>query len=265
MTWRFIDSGAAPGPRHMAIDEALLEAIARGQSPPVLRVFAFQPACLSLGRFQAAPTGVRQRDLHCRPGGIDIVRRPSGGRAVLHNGDLCYSVVAPGDDPAVGGSPGRAGIRDSYRRIALALACALELLGAQTHVAATFRSPPAAYRTASCFAPTSRGPHELSVDGTKVVGSAQVRRDGALLQQGSLRLEADRSLEARLLGESHPCLRDLLGRRITYAEASQALRRAFAHALGLTFAHSTLTASEFAVTVALERERYASPAWTWER
>lgn len=115
MTWRFLDCGPGPGARQMATDEALLDAVARGRSPPILRVFAFQPACLSLGRFQVAP-----RDHH--PGDVDIVRRPSGGRAVLHSGDLCYSVVARGDDRTVGGSS-----RESYRRIALALAFALPL------------------------------------------------------------------------------------------------------------------------------------------
>ena len=252
MTWRFLDSGPGPGARQMATDEALLDAVARDRSPPILRVFAFQPACLSLGRFQVVP-----RDHH--PGDVDIVRRPSGGRAVLHSGDLCYSVVAHGDDQTVGGS-----IRESYRRIALALAFALKLLGAGDAPLAMPTSPGrrSGNRTA-CFSAFS--PYELSVDGAKAIGSAQVRRGGALLQQGSLRLAADHPLEARLLGESQPSLRDLLSRGIPCVEAARSLRRAFGQLFGIALVDSTFSIDELAAAAALERKKYAGPAWTWLR
>ena len=199
----------------------------------------------------------RHRDHH--QGDVDIVRRPTGGRAVLHSGDLCYSVVAREDDQTIGGS-----IRESYRRIALALAFALKLLGAGDAPLATSTGPArrGGNRTA-CFAAFS--PYELGVDGAKAIGSAQVRRNGALLQQGSLRLAADHPLEARLLGESQPSLGDLLTRGVTYEEAAQALPRAFGQVFGIALVGSTLSVDELAATSALERAKYASPAWTWPR
>jgi len=251
MTWRFLDAGPAPGARQMATDEALLEAVARGQSPPLLRVFAFQPVCLSLGRFQASKGQLSRSDIE----GLDIVRRPTGGRAVLHCDDLCYAIVAPANDPDVGG-----GILDSYCRIARILSHALTLLGATD-----IRFRPAdghAPGSSSCFA--ALGPFELTLKGAKILGSAQVRRSSAFLQQGSIRLESDPQLENLLLKETAPSLRDLLGYRIAYSEAATALRNAFAEALG-PLESSALRPDEVAQTATLERERYANPAWTWIR
>lgn len=253
MTWRFLDSGPAPGPRQMAIDEALLEAVAHGRSPPLLRLFAFQPLCLSLGRFQAARGrwGAEARD------GLDLVRRPTGGRAVLHYDDLCYAVIASTDDPNVGG-----GIRDSYCRIAQALSRALALLGApEVHFSAAHGGNGPALR--GCFA--SCGPFELTVKGAKVLGNAQVRRGPALLQQGSLRLERDPQRERLLLDGSGPSLSDLLGRRVGYEEAAAALRRAFADAFNITLEGSALSRDEMARAAALEHDKYANPRWTWQR
>ncbi|MFQ6019141.1 MAG: biotin/lipoate A/B protein ligase family protein [Dehalococcoidia bacterium] len=254
MTWRFLDSGGAPGARQMAVDEALLEMVALGRSPPVLRLFAFDPVCLSLGRFQAYSDGSH---------GVDTVRRPSGGRAVLHASDLCYTVVAPLDDPSVGGRS-----RDSYCRIALALTHALALLGARDvrfgpDREGHGRSKRPDLSGRACFADI--GPYELTVGGVKTVGSAQVRRGGAFLQQGSLRLAADLGLEARLLERSQPALSDILGRAVGYAEAARTLRRAFAEALALTLEDSSLTAEEEALARALEAIRYANPDWTRQR
>lgn len=253
MTWRFLDSGPAPGPRQMAIDEALLEAVARGHSPPLLRLFAFQPACLSLGRFQATRGrwGAEARD------GIDFVRRPTGGRAVLHYADLCYAVIAPIDDPSLGGD-----ILGSYCRIAQALSRALALLGApEVHFGQVLTG--GGPTPSGCFA--SSGPFELTVKGAKVLGSAQVRRGPVLLQQGSLRLERDPQRERLLLDGSGPSLSDLLGRRVGYGEAAAALRRAFADTFAITLERSALSSDEAARAATLERDKYANPAWTWQR
>jgi lipoate-protein ligase A len=115
----------------------------------------------------------------------------------------------------------------------------------------------------ACFAALS--PFEATVAGVKVIGSAQVRRGRAFLQQGSLRLTADEKREARLLGEARPSLSGLLGRPTAYAEAAAALRRAFAQALGICFEDSTLTLEEERLAQSLEEIMYASPAWTWDR
>ena len=115
--WRFLDGGWATGARQMAVDDALLTLCGRGQSPPTLRLFGFRPACLSLGRFQPA-------DQVPLPPGLDLVRRPTGGGAVVHRGDVCYSIVLPLSHPLAAGS-----IRQSYQRLARGLAAGLEALG----------------------------------------------------------------------------------------------------------------------------------------
>ncbi len=237
----------------MAIDEALLELVAHGRSPPVLHLFAFEPICLSLGRFQTLSGQPRW----ALSDGIDIVRRPTGGAAILHADDLCYAVVAPVDDSVVGGS-----LRQSYRRLALALANALARLGAQA-VELGAPSGPAVPDSAACFA--TLGPCEVTVAGVKVVGSAQARRRRAFLQQGSLRLAADQEREALLLGETQPSLRELLGRAITYTEAAAALRGAFAEILHIDFQDAGLTPQEEDLVRTLERDRYTNPAWTWQQ
>ncbi len=241
-TWRFIDSGWASGARHMAVDDALITLCRRGQSPPTLRLFSFRPACLSLGRFQPAPPDT------CREPGLEVVRRPTGGRAVLHRRDICYSVIAPADHPLVAGS-----IHRSYGKIARALAEGLAILGLPSlEEAAAQEGLPAADW---CF--EALAPHELALDGAKLVGSAQLRRDGILLQQGSIRLASPD-------GEPSPTisLEEALGRRVSRREIASALVEGFSRAWSVQFCRSDLAAEEEQLAQRLERERYANPSWT---
>jgi lipoyl(octanoyl) transferase len=237
-TWRFVDSGWATGARQMAVDDALLALCGRGHSPPTLRLFGFRPPCLSLGRFQATPPETR------REAGLEVVRRPTGGRAVLHRGDICYSIIAPADHPLVAGS-----IHQSYQKIARALATGLAILGLPPlrEAAAQGRLPEGDW----CF--EAIAPHELALDGAKLVGSAQLRRDGILLQQGSIRLAPD--------GRG-PCIEEVLGRRLRRREVAQALVEGFGRAWGVQFRRGRLTAEEEQLAQRLEQEKYANPAWT---
>src|SRR5512145_3061472 len=120
-TWRFLDSGPASGARNMAIDEGLLAEAAAGKAPPLLRLYTWSPPAVSLGRFQDAAGSVNAGA--CRERGIDIVRRITGGRAVLHDQELTYSVIAPADglfpDDVLG----------TYKMIAAALLAGLRNLG----------------------------------------------------------------------------------------------------------------------------------------
>ncbi len=242
--WRFLVCGPGAGAWHMALDEALAELCGQGASPPTLRAFVFEGRCLSLGRLQpASPLAQRAEAL-----GIGTVRRPTGGGAVLHAGDICYAVVAPLDDPAVGGP-----LRRSYCQMALALARALESLGVTSPrvCEATAR----AARAEACFASSSA--FEVTAGGAKLVGSAQLRRRGALLQQGSLRTVADHALEVSLFGSSlGPSLAELLGRVPSLAEVAEALRRGFAEVLGLELEPGSLLPHE----EALARARLAAAA-----
>ena len=119
-TWRLIVDGEADGATNMAVDEAILSHVSEGRSQPTLRFYAWSPPCLSLGRSQP----LADVDLAaCRAAGVDIVRRPTGGRAILHTDELTYSVALPQDDPRVAGD-----VVDSYRRISEGLLAGLHQL-----------------------------------------------------------------------------------------------------------------------------------------
>ena len=239
-SWRFLDSGWAPGARQMAVDDALLTLCGRGQIPPTLRLFGFRPACLSLGRFQPMQQVPR-------PPELDLVRRPTGGGAVVHRGDICYSIVLPLSHPLAGGS-----IVDSYQRLARGLAAGLESLGLPP--LAEGDAAGSAPRGAWCFQTVA--PHELTLAGHKLVGSAQARHEGALLQQGSIRL-APEPAEAAATS-----LQEELGRPLTWDELAEALVTGFARAWGIEILPGKLSAEEEELARRLEHERYSDPGWT---
>src|SRR5437773_4636109 len=177
--WRLLLDPPAEGAWNMAVDEVLLDGVAVGSAPPTLRFYSWTPACLSLGYFQ--PFSVVDVD-GCRGLGIDIVRRPTGGRAILHDRELTYSVALPasllGHD---------AGILPSYRRLSLALQAGLQRLGLDVSLAPQSEAPTRAVHRPACFERPSA--HDILLRRRNVVGSAQVRRAGALLQHGSIVLE----------------------------------------------------------------------------
>lgn len=220
----------ATGEENMGCDLALLDACARGDIPGAVRLYGFDPACLSLGRMQS----LEDVDLEaCARDGIDVVRRPSGGRAVLHDQEVTYAVVCRSTDPIFGGR-----VLESCSRIHEAVAAGLATLGVST----TPRAMPANLRrdaragaaVADCFARPAA--HELLDDrGRKLVGSAQARRAGALLQHGSVLLESPRAANY-LRGDAVPSqggvgVRDLLRRRVSRDELVDALATGFSVAL----------------------------------
>jgi len=239
--WRFVDAGWATGARQMAVDDAFLTLCGCGQSPPTLRLFGFRPACLSLGRFQPA-------DQIPRSPGLDLVRRPTGGGAVLHRGDICYSIVLPLSHPLAAGSIGQ-----SYQRLACGLTAGLEPLGLPPLAVAAASRP--SQRSRWCF--ESVAPHELTLAGRKLVGSAQARRDGALLQQGSIRLAPE---PAEAVGAT--ALQEALGRPVSWGELAEALAAGFACAWGIEIRLGELSPREEELARRLERERYVDPGRT---
>jgi lipoate-protein ligase A len=221
----------APGEDNMRRDLSLLDSCARGEIRGGVRLYGFSPACLSLGRMQP----MADVDLEaCERDGVDVVRRPSGGRAVLHDQEVTYSVVCRSNDPVFGGR-----VLESCARIHDAVAAGVALLGIRT----TPREMPANLRrdardgasVADCFARPAA--HELLDDrGRKLVGSAQARRAGALLQHGSVLLEPPRAA-GYLRGEAVPTLggvgvRELLARHVSRQELVEALAGGFALTLG---------------------------------
>lgn len=218
--WRLLITPADDGARNMAIDEALMAYAAR-TGTTVLRLYAWARPTISLGRNQRAAGQYDPEAIAAA--GVDVVRRPTGGRALLHDAEVTYSVTAP---VATAGS-----LRQSYERINRILVEGLRRLGVDARVAdARSGARSMTPGLTPCF--DVPAPGELVAGGRKLVGSAQWRDEGALLQHGSILLDGDQGLVAALLREPVPAppppatLRALLGRTPSLGEVATALGEA---------------------------------------
>jgi len=220
----------AAGAENMRRDTELLDRCARGETSGAVRIYSFDPPCLSLGSLQPE-SDVDQ--VACARDGVEVVRRPSGGRAVLHAREVTYAVVCRADDPDLGGR-----VLESCARIHHAVALGLQQLGVDTIARAASRDERAAARAgaalADCFARPSA--HELmDTYGRKLVGSAQARRGRALLQHGSVLLErngAARYLNGGADAAPSSSLSELMRRMPSRDEVVAALAAGFAAVLG---------------------------------
>lgn len=265
VAWRLVVDGEADGVTNMAVDEAILSAVIDGASPPTLRFFAWSPPCLSLGRNQPLADVDGQA---CRAAGVDVVRRPTGGRAILHTDELTYSVALLQTDPRAAGD-----ILTSYRCLSVGLLAGLRRLGLEAAQSAGKSKAPDD-PSAVCFEVPSN--YEITVGSRKLVGSAQWRVRGGLLQHGTLPLqgditrivtyltfsEAERQAQRRALRARATTLESALARQVPFAEAAQAMADGFAQALNVTLVPGALTAHEHALASDLRHERYASLDWT---
>ncbi len=188
--WRILIDGNHGPAENMAIDEAIFSLVARGESVPTIRFYGWEPPTLSIGYHQKSAS---EADFDVLSElGYGFVRRPTGGRAVLHKDEVTYAVIAP-----LGGSLD-GNVTDIYVRISEALRDGLRLMGVNVELEKGKLSTEDQRKAANpCFTSTSR--YELAVEGRKIVGSAQVRRDGAFLQHGSILLHHDQSEIADLL------------------------------------------------------------------
>jgi lipoate-protein ligase A len=259
-TWRLLRSGVAGGATNMAVDEAILRAVAAELVPPTLRFYAWEPACLSLGRAQP----LADVDLQAlQAAGFDLVRRPTGGRAILHADELTYSVVAPQEEPRVAG-----GIVESYRRLSAGLVCGLERLGV-TDLVADERVEDRRLEGPVCFEVPAD--YEITVGGRKLAGSAQMRAQRVVLQHGALPLHGDIARICPLLA-AHPdparvraratTTEEALGRPVTWDEAAEAVAAGFVEALNLHLEPGGLTDEERAWADELRAGKYATDEWT---
>ena len=272
MHWRLIDSGISDAAVNMAVDEALLLSQQRRDAPPTLRLYGWKPAAVSLGYFQKAETEI---DFDaCRRHGIDVVRRLTGGRAVLHDAELTYSITVREDHPLIPPT-----ITASYLMFSRGLAAALRELGAAVEMS----MPRAAYGqgggtrssgSAACFDAPSH--YEITAGGKKLVGSAQVRKDGVLLQHGSILLTfepekvaaimrlPDETAKQRLAGildRKAVSLGAHLRREVTAAETAAAIRRFFGRELDVELADGSLSSQEEADSRRLAEEKYSRDEW----
>src|SRR2546426_8535464 len=176
--WRLLVDAPAAGAWNMAVDEVLLDGVAAGTTPPTLRFYAWTPPCLSLGYFQ--PFDVVDLD-GCRALGVEVVRRPTGGRAILHDRELTYSLALPA---SMLGQDG--GVLPSSHGLSLALQDGRRQLGVPATLAPQSASSSGVHGPA-CFDRPSA--HEILLHGRKLVGSAQMRRGRGVLQHGSILIE----------------------------------------------------------------------------
>jgi lipoate-protein ligase A len=258
--WRLIYDPPSDGAWNMSVDEALLEETAAGRSLPTLRLYAWDPPTLSLGIAQ--PVADADRAALAKRG-WDLVRRPTGGRAILHTDELTYSITAPEDHPLVQG-----GVLGSYRRLSLGLLAGLRLLGLGVQADTGARGR--ATGNPVCFEVPSR--YEICAGGKKLIGSAQARRLGGVLQHGSLPLCGDiaRILQALAKPDTKPervrgraaTLAELLGRGASRQEAAEAVVRGFTEEFGITFQHGRLSEKEKTRAEELARAKYKTEAWT---
>ncbi len=243
MDWHYLNTGFHPGAFNMEVDESLVRSLAEGEGCPTVRVYGWNPPAISLGWNQR----MEEIDLErTRADGIDVVRRPTGGRAILHSEELTYSVTMP--------SAGK-NILVVYHEISRALVQGLRKLGAnvsleksQPHFPTLYQSP----SSAACFSSSAR--YEIQLDSKKLVGSAQRRYvgkngDDVVLQHGSLLLGhdhqrlvnylkmkslADRQRLGKEMEEKTTDLSAVLKRRISFEEAAKAIRAGFEEAWDIT-------------------------------
>lgn len=271
--WRLLQDNPASAAWNMAADEAMLISCASEAGRPTLRFYGWNPPAVSIGYFQRLATEIDQ-DV-CQKLGIDIIRRLTGGRAVLHEHELTYSLVVREDEPYVPST-----VTESYRFFSRAIIAGLSRLG----IAAEMKSPethkgkPRTQASAACFDAPSH--YEIIVAGRKLVGSAQVRRDGVLLQHGSILLSLQpKRIAAVLQCSQSDCgemlaielaekaigLDEILGRSIDPVIVANAIRTGFEEQCDLRFESGLWTDSEMDCIDELIKQKYGVKAWNFRR
>jgi lipoate-protein ligase A len=264
--WRLILDPPASGAWNMAVDEALLTSAANPGYINTLRVYSWQPACLSLGQAQPVNEVDRERLSNL---GWDLVRRPTGGRAILHTDEITYSLTGSCDDPLFVG-----GILPSYQRIARSLIGFLSNLGLEPEsreAAGTFVGNPQAV----CFEVPSH--YEITIHEKKIIGSAQARRRNAVLQHGTIPLFGDirritqvlaypdenlRQIAANRVKERATTVQDEISTRISYPSAVIGFIHAFELTQEINLIEGKLTSDEEKIAGQLMTEKYSQDVWT---
>lgn len=272
--WRFLNTGSGNAFFNMAVDEAVLWAVYGGISPPTFRVYRWEPPALSFGYAQRIEHEV---DIaRCRAMGIQLVRRMTGGRAVLHWEELTYSVACPETHPLIGHR-----ISNTYRILSEGLVAGLRNIGVMAELERSQSQRVSPLRTgvaSSCFSSVAR--YEVVVEGRKLIGSAQRRMNGMVLQHGSLLIGPShkRIVEIlrwdpgdpvarfrRELDEGTTCLSEWLRDPVRFEELGEALRRGMAETLGVALKSSALSDEEQDRASSLIHTKYGTAAWNFRQ
>ncbi|MCI2774469.1 lipoate--protein ligase family protein [Staphylococcus petrasii] len=273
-TWNFINTGSHDPYYNMAMDEALLNFVSRGEIDPVIRFYTWNPATLSVGYFQRL---TKEIDIDkVKEKGFGLVRRQTGGRGVLHDKELTYSVIVPESHPDMPST-----VTEAYRVISEGLLDGFKILGFDAYFAIPrskeerekLKQP----RSAVCFDAPSW--YELVVEGRKIAGSAQTRQKGVILQHGSLLKDVDvdelfdmfifknerlKDKMKKAFVDKAVAINDISDRHISIEEMEKAFEEGFKKGLNIDFKPLTLTDAQLAEVKELE-EKYRSDDWLYKK
>ena len=273
--WYFIHSGPCSPSFNMAMDEALLNWHSEKLIPPVIRFYEWEPATLSIGYFQQVHKDIDLDEV--RRQGLGFVRRPTGGRAVLHEHELTYSIIVEEDYPNMPQS-----VTEAYRVLSEGLLLGFRNLGLDAYFSVPdtvekkedLKRP----KSAVCFDAPSW--YELVVEGRKVAGSAQTRQKGVILQHGAILLDMDEEKllslfkfadeEARekmrqKLPEKAVAMNRLVDKPFTIEQCVGAFKSGFQDSLGIELIPYELTEAQLAYIEQLEKEKYANDEWNFKK
>ncbi len=275
VSWRLLCDGASSAAWNMAADEAMLLSHAAGDNLPTLRFYSWQPAAVSLGYFQRADAEIDRAA--CLKQGIGLVRRLTGGRAVLHDMEVTYSLVVREDELYI-----PRGVTASYLFFSGGIVAGLARLGIDAQMQAPAivgaRAPGRSIRSAACFDAPSH--YELTVGGRKIVGSAQFRHNGVLLQHGSILLrfcpermtdvmrldvEAERAAMTSELSRRATDLSEVAGRQVEFAEVVEAVQAGIREKCGLEFVPGEWASKETVLIQELATNKYSTDEWNLRR
>ncbi|MBP2240853.1 lipoate-protein ligase A [Cytobacillus eiseniae] len=273
--WRYIDSGAGSPSFNMALDEALLDWNSEGKFPPVIRFYGWDPATLSIGYFQKVDKEIEMAAV--KEHGLGFVRRPTGGRGVLHEHELTYSVIVSEEHPKMPKT-----VTEAYRVISEGILKGFHHLGMEAYFAVpktaeerdSLKNP----RSAVCFDAPSW--YELVVEGRKVAGSAQTRQKGVILQHGSILLDLDEDKLFSLFKYPNDRVKERMQKafknkavaineisrdEISIEQAKVAFKKGFAEGLNIELERYELTTEELAYVNKIAIERYEQDDWNFRR
>ncbi|EOD7726977.1 biotin/lipoate A/B protein ligase family protein [Staphylococcus aureus] len=273
-TWNFINTGSKDPYYNMAMDEALLNFVSRGEIDPVIRFYTWNPATLSIGYFQRLQ---KEIDIDkVKEKGFGLVRRQTGGRGVLHDKELTYSVIVPESHPNMPST-----VTEAYRVISQGLLEGFKNLGFDTYFAVPktpeerrkLKQP----RSSVCFDAPSW--YELVVEGRKIAGSAQTRQKGVILQHGSILQDIDidelfdmfiyknERLKLKMkeaFVEKAVAINDISDEHITISQMEEAFEKGFKKGLNIELKPLELTEAQLAEVEELT-EKYRSDEWMFRK
>jgi lipoate-protein ligase A len=263
-SWRLIDSEPCKATFNMSLDEAIAAVVRRGDAPPTLRLYEWEMPSVSIGCFQR----IKDVDLtYCTERNIPIVRRPTGGRGILHNREITYSFSVKTTHQLFS-----KGLHDSYRKIGTAFSLALSKVGLSPEVIlhrVSLRTSTNNSRSPLCFKSISYG--EVTIKHRKIIGSAQKRWFDGLLQQGSLPYQINKyeiakvfRLEPVEVGEKIIGLKEILP-DLKLKDLKEAIRVSFEENFDIQLIPSAPSQEEVSLAEELEAKKYLSPYWNYKR